>query len=171
MEGGLTIYFPPHYSMETLIQGAQLSTLNAIREMMEYGGLAQMADPSVMKLKLLDSSYSLRPIIPPSPEVMDVGTKGSGGGEGSNNANMGGLIVGIMIPLLLLCCCGCCLLNFKRRGGKFEDIHEMLLPVIDPKRARELKEEQARALAESESLKKSSNKKKKSSKTRKIFTI
>jgi len=129
MEGALTLYFPPNYSIRTLVQGAHLTTLNTLREGMAYGSLTKRSNhPDIVKLKFLDSSYSLSPIIPPGLEVMD---NTADGVKEPDMANVGGLVAGILIPLLLLlvCCfCGFCFLGLKRRGGTLND----LLAMVDP---------------------------------------
>ena len=83
MEGSLTLSFPPNYSIHTLVGGAQLTTLNTLREGMAYGNLARMSHEAILKLKLLDGSYSLRPIIPPELELKEEDPHNSdGGGRG-----------------------------------------------------------------------------------------
>jgi len=128
MEGALTLYFPPNYSIHTLVQGAHLTTLNTLRQSMADGSIAKRSNhPGIVKLKFLESSYSLSYSIPPGLEVMD----DTDGGKEPQKANVGGLVAGILIPLFLLlvcCCCGCCFLGWKRRGGTLDD----LLAMVDP---------------------------------------
>ncbi|KAL7536381.1 hypothetical protein ACHAWF_005448 [Thalassiosira exigua] len=112
VEGALTLHFPPNYSINTLIQGAQLSTLNAIRDGMFDGSLLEdVGHPAILKLTLLEGSYSLAPILPKDPskdEVVAIQEEPKKGGSA-------GLIAGVVVTLLVLCCCGGGLFVVRRR--------------------------------------------------------
>ncbi|KAL3826782.1 hypothetical protein ACHAXA_000608 [Cyclostephanos tholiformis] len=105
IEGAMTLYFPPNHDVDMLVTGAQLSTLNALREGMDYSHIVQ-SHPAILKLKFLESSYSLRAVI--SPELQ----MASRGGVG------GGMIAMIVIILLLLICLVCVSLAWRRREAK-----------------------------------------------------
>ena len=98
IEGGVTLHFPPNYSSEMFVQGAQLSTLNALRESMSYGHLNN-AHSSIKKLKLSDSSYSEEP---------DVLTRDDLEKKDDGNGGRGIQILGILVGVgLMICCCFC----------------------------------------------------------------
>jgi len=170
MEGALTLYFPPNYSISTLVQGAQLTTLNSIRESMANGDLAKISHPAILNLKLLDSSYSLRPIIPPGMQILE--------DEGDKGGGSGGLVAGILIPLLLLCCCGCCFFRWRRGGGTLDDLRDrfdemqdfLLKPVVDPKKDSRSSPKSDDAHDEEESLQKPKPAKKKKKKKKRAKT-
>lgn len=121
------MHFPPDYSVFTYVQGAQFSTLNTIRDGMAYGHLAE-THPSILGLKLLDSSYSLAPFITPELQEAIVNQREK------RNAN---IAAAILVPLFVLCCCGCCLFLWKRRPNDVDDLHDMLddmfLPFVKSK--------------------------------------
>ena len=127
MEGALTLHFPPDYSVFTYVQGAQFSTLNTIRDGMAYGHLSKV-HPSILGLKLMDSSYSLAPFITPELQEAIVNQREK------RNAN---IAVAILVPLFILCCCGCCFVLWKRRPNDVDDLHDMLddmfLPFVKSK--------------------------------------
>lgn len=127
MEGALTVHFPPNKSVYTYVQGAQFSTLNAIRDGMAYGHLST-THPSILGLKLLDSSYSLKPYITPELEEAIVQERDK------KNAN---IAAAVLIPLFILCCCGCCFFLWKRRPNDVDDLHDMVddmfLPFVKSK--------------------------------------
>jgi len=98
IEGGVTLHFPPNYSSEMFVQGAQLSTLNALRESMSYGHLNN-AHSSIKKLRLSDSSYSEEP---------DVLTRDDLEKKDDGNGGRGLQILGILVGVgLMICCCFC----------------------------------------------------------------
>mmetsp|Transcript_42512 Transcript_42512/g.89247 ORF Transcript_42512/g.89247 Transcript_42512/m.89247 type:complete len:912 (+) Transcript_42512:46-2781(+) len=129
MEGSLTLYFPPNYSIRTLVQGAHLKTLNALRDDMSQGLLVSRVDhPGILKLNFLDSSYSLSPIIPSELEPEAEPQNNVGIQEEEGKSNVGVLVAAILIPLLLLCCCGFCFWRWKRGGGSLNDIADLMAP-------------------------------------------
>lgn len=127
MEGAMTVYFTPDYSVFTYVQGVQFSTLNTIRDGMAYGHLSEV-HPSILGLKLMDSSYSLAPLITPELQEAIVNQREK------RNAN---IAAAILVPLLILCCCGCCFVLWKRRPNDVDDLHDMLddmfLPFVKSK--------------------------------------
>jgi len=120
VEGALTLYFPPNYSLSTLLSSTALATLRAIEGGMNDGSL-RLAHDDIRKLHFLSSSYDLHPtVLLPNDDAESVLEDGSS--EGGNI----GLILGIIIPLLLLgCCCCCCGIGLflwkRRRDNKPED--------------------------------------------------
>ena len=127
MEGALTVHFPPDYSVFTYVQGTQFSTLNTIRDGMSYGHLSK-THPSILGLKLMDSSYSLPPLVTPELQEAIVDQREQ------RNAN---IAVAVLVPLFILCCCGCCIFLWKRRPDDVDNLHAMLddmfLPFVKSK--------------------------------------
>ena len=127
MEGALTVHFPPDYSVFTYVQGTQFSTLNTIRDGMSYGHLSK-THPSILGLKLMDSSYSLPPFVTPELQEAIVNEREQ------RNAT---IAVAVLVPLFILCCCGCCIFLWKRRPDDVANLHAMLddmfLPFVKSK--------------------------------------
>eukprot|EP01082_Thalassiosira_pseudonana_P014214 g12971.t1 g12971 contig7:574704-576584(-) len=118
IEGALTLFFPPNYSYSTLLSAATLTTLRAIQDGMESGKLAKLGHPAILYLLFLESSYSLKPILPGSGDKavpMSVEKGGSGG-----------LVAGIVIPLLLVLCCAGGFFVRKRRMAKNKEEEEAI---------------------------------------------
>eukprot|EP00985_Skeletonema_marinoi_P024550 scaffold17139_cov132-Skeletonema_marinoi.AAC.8 len=110
MEGSMTVYFPESFDFKNLVTGAQLTALNTIKEGMEFGTIAEMAHPAILDLTFLESSYSLRPIIPGEnvPQAVAPETKDAGGGGGNV-----GLIVGIICVLVVFVIIAGCFFRYR----------------------------------------------------------
>jgi len=111
MEGSMTVYFPENFDFKNLVTGTQLTALNTIKEGMEFGTIAEMAHPAILDLTFLESSYSLRPIIPGEsvPQAVAPETKDAGGGGGGNV----GLIVGIICVLVIFVIIAGCFFRYR----------------------------------------------------------
>jgi len=111
MEGSMTVYFPENFDFKNLVTGAQLTALNTIKEGMEFGTIAEMAHPAILDLTFLESSYSLRPIIPGEnvPQAVAPETKDAAAGGGGNV----GLIVGIICVLVVFVIIAGCFFRYR----------------------------------------------------------
>jgi len=114
IEGALTLYFPPTYSLTSLLSSTTLTTLKSIQEGMEKGTLKE-SHHGILDLTFLDGSFSLTPILPGDKSVDSSSTEGSKGN--------GGLVAGIVIPLLLVLCLGV-LLGWRTHQAKKSALNE-----------------------------------------------
>eukprot|EP00986_Skeletonema_menzelii_P007492 scaffold2949_cov138-Skeletonema_menzelii.AAC.9 len=111
MEGAMTVYFPENYDYKDLVTGAQLTALNTIKEGMEFGTVAEMAHPAILDLTFLESSYSMRPIVPGGDAPKAVApdpSDASGGGSGNII-----LIVGVICVLVFFVIVAGCFFRYR----------------------------------------------------------
>jgi hypothetical protein len=101
MEGAVTLYFPPNYSYPTVLDGATLQILRAIKEGMESEELQKSSD-KIISLLFLDKSYGLKPVFPGEEVKGDEARSVEPPKNDTGGKSNAGLIVGMMFLIIII---------------------------------------------------------------------